>query len=374
MNAIVTPGFDSTAASRQWASRPSDERFTSLDDLLAHAKRVKDHSHARSVSVRGLEARPVEGDHKGLAIVGKLPGDQEVALPTHWSFGQLAQRAEAPAGYLRKLPNFLTADLLNWGLKNRPVEEVGLMVNDAKGAAQYELAAATGPNYGRIWNEQIITALVERFGDGITGRFRVPGEFGKAIQVTKDNTTLYAGDRDMFVFLADEENRIEVPNRRNGQPGSLARGFFAWNSEVGSATMGVAAFLFDYVCCNRMVWGGEQGQTLTIRHTSGAPDKFLEEATPALIAMADSSTHSIEAAIAAARQRRVDDVDDFLATRFTTTTARAIKLVHEAEEGRPIETLYDVTVGATAYAKGIQWQDERVGIERVAGKLLASAA
>ena len=36
----------------------------------------------------------------------------------------------------------------------------------------------------------------------------------------------------MFVFLADEENRIELPNRRAGRFGAFARGFFVWNSEV----------------------------------------------------------------------------------------------------------------------------------------------
>src|SRR5436309_2315096 len=92
------------------------------------------------------------------------------------------------------------------------------------------MRAVTGPRYGRIWNENVVEAMATRFGDGVTGDWRVPGEFGKRVEVTKDNTTLFAGDRDMFVFLADEDHRIEIPNRRNGQPGSLARGFFCWNS------------------------------------------------------------------------------------------------------------------------------------------------
>ena len=61
----------------------------------------------------------------------------------------------------------------------------------------------------------------------------MPGEFGERVTVKKENTTLYASDRDMFVFLADEENRIEIPGRRAGRSGSFARGFFVWNSEVG---------------------------------------------------------------------------------------------------------------------------------------------
>ena len=32
-----------------------------------------------------------------------------------------------------------------------------------------ELRAATGPAYGRIWDADIVDALVERFGDGVSG-------------------------------------------------------------------------------------------------------------------------------------------------------------------------------------------------------------
>src|SRR5437762_14385951 len=94
-------------------------------------------------------------------------------------------------------------------------------------------------------------SLVERFGDGVSGHWRVPGEFGNRITVTRENTTLFASDRDMFVSLADEDRRIEVPDRRNGS-GPMARGFFVWNSETGDKTLGLGFFLFDYVCADQI--------------------------------------------------------------------------------------------------------------------------
>lgn len=358
-------------ASTQWMNRPADERFTSLTDMLSASRALRDRAHARVVANRRLEAVPVDGtDHKGLAIRGDIPGD--VALPTHWAFGQLAGLADAPASYLRKLPAEIASDCLNWGFQKRAVEETGLLAYDDQPA--FDLVAATGPRYGRIWNADVIDALVHRFGDGVTGRFKVPGEFGRDVEITKANTTLYAGDRDMFVFLADEKNRVEIPNRRNGQSGLLARGFFLWNSEVGSRSMGITTFLFDYACCNRIVWGAEDVKTVTIRHSSGAPDRYIEEVAPALEIMAESSTHSITAAIEAARAARVDDIDDFLANRFTAGQSKGIKLAFEADENRPMENLWDITTGVTAYARGIEWQDARVDLERAAGKILKLAA
>jgi hypothetical protein len=375
MNAMTTTPL--MAASNQWATRPDDERFTSLHDMQDHFDSIRARSRGRIVTTRGFRALPVEGtNHKGLAIQAKLPGstELEVALPTHWSFGQLADRAGAPASYLRKLPTELVADCLNFGVMQRDIEEVGLLVRDEPGGPCATLAAATGPQYGRIWNADVVKALVDRFGDGVTGDFKVPGEFGNAVTVDKGNTTLYASDRDMFVFLADEEHRIEMPGRRNGETGSLARGFFMWNSEVGSSTFGIATFLFDYVCCNRIVWGPAEYKEIRIRHTAGAPDRYLEEVAPALIRYANSETRSITEALEAARRARIEDIDGFLLQSFSRGQAAGIKLAHQADEGRPIETVWDAVTGITAFARDITHQDRRVEIERVAGQLLDKVA
>jgi len=358
-------------ASRQWATRPADERFTSLHDMLTSMEFNREHSFAAAVSSRRIELQPAGDDHKG--IVAVINGT-DVYAPTNYSFGQLAQLGEAPAGYLRTLPSEIAADAMNYGMRfKRQASDIGLLLYE-NGAS--ELRAATGPNYGRIWNADIVRSLIDHIGDGVSGSWRVPGEFGKAVEVTQDNTTLYASDRDMFVFLADEQHRIEMPNRRNGEPGSLARGFFCWNSEVGDKTFGIATFLFDYVCCNRIVWGAEGFKEIKIRHTSSAPDKWLEEVRPALTAYANSTQSTVLDTIKAAQSQKVEDLDDFLSKRFNLSRNRvaAVKAIHEIEEGRPIESLWDVSTGITAYARGIEHQDERVSLERLGGQALSMAA
>jgi hypothetical protein len=175
----------------------------------------------------------------------------------------------------------------------------------------------------------------------------------------------------MFVFLADEQNRISIPNRRNGESGSLARGFFLWNSEVGSSTFGVAMFLFDYACSNRIVWGAQGYKEIRIRHTAAAPDKWLDEVQPVLEAYANSSATPIEATLRAAQEHKIDKLEEFLKARsWTSSMIGRSQAAHEDEEGRPMETLWDVVCGATAYAKSIEHQDTRVSVERAAGKLL----
>lgn len=355
-------------ASHQWATRPPEERFTSLPAMRQKLEEIRANSRAAVVSSRRLSVAPT-ADNRGILVEGP---NGYAAAPSNWAFGQLANLSGAPASYLRSLPAPLAADCLNYGLQvERDAQDTGVLLTRRPGASELELRAATGPRYGRIWNVDVVRALEERFGDGVTGDFRVPGEFGKALaEVTTANTTLYAGDRDMFVFLADEVNRIALPNRRDGKAGELARGFFVTNSETGFGALKIKTFLFDFVCANRIVWGAEELEEISIRHTASAPDRFLEEATPALLEYSRASSAGITSALTAAQSSKVDKVDAFLASRFGPRVADRIKAVHVAEEDRPIETIWDAITGATAYARSIPWTAERVEFEERAGELL----
>lgn len=359
-------------ASKQWATRPAEERYTSIPAMLTALEEARAYSHASVVSSRRLGVVPTD-DNRGLYLEG--PGI-DYAAPTNWAFGQLAALSGAPAAYLRTLPAPLAADCLNYGLRvERDAIDTGVLLTTRPGSSGTymppELRAATGPRYGRIWNADVVRAIGDRFGDGVTGDFRVPGIFGKSLDaVTIENTTLFAGDRDMFVFLADEENRIELPDRRDGKTGQLARGFFVTNSETGAGALKIKTFLFDYVCANRIVWGAHELDEIAIRHTASAPDRFLEEAVPALLAYSNASAANVSDVLRTAQQSKLDNVNKFLASRFGPRIAERIAVVHQNEEGRPIESVFDAVTGATAYARSIPWTAERVDFEARAGEML----
>lgn len=372
-------------ANKQWSTRPDDQRFLSLTSLNEFCQSQRANSAAKIVSSRALTVHPVDGDSEALMLTG--PNGAPVNV-TNWSFGQLAARAGAPAGYMRDLPAPLAADCMNYGLHhNRDIAECGVLLtrpaqlppaqtyNDIVIPQVATARAVTGPNYGRIWNSTITQALVNQFGDGVTGKFRVPSEFGNlSAPITKQSTTLYASDRDLWIFLADEVNRIELPNRRDGKTGSLARGFFVSNSEVGASTFILGQFLFDYMCGNHIIWGVEEFQELRIRHTSSAPDRYIEQAKPAIMALSNASTTGMVDMLKSAQQKKIENVDDFLQHRFSKSQTSAIKAAHMADEQRPIETLWDASTGITAYAREIQHVDQRVQLEREAGKVLKLAA
>ena len=49
------------------------------------------------------------------------------------------------------------------------------------------------------------------------------------VDITKDTTTLYASDRDVFLFLVDDTNPIEAGRLADGSPDLYFRGFYCWN-------------------------------------------------------------------------------------------------------------------------------------------------
>ena len=220
-------------------------------------------------------------------------------------------------------------------------------------------------------------------GDG-TGdtRWKVPGVldwstgiYNPRADITKATTTLYASDRDVFLFLVDDLNPIEAGKLPDGSPDLYFRGFYCWNSEVGAKTLGIASFYLRAVCQNRNLWGVEDFQEITIRHSKYAASRFAHEAAPALTRFADSSPMPFVNGIKAARERVVARSDeertDFLRKRGfgKAETAKIINTVL-AEEGRKPESVFDFVQGITAVARDKLHQDARLDLEARAKKLL----
>lgn len=61
------------------------------------------------------------------------------------------------------------------------------------------------------------------------------------VEVTKDTTTLYASDRDIFLFLVDDTHPIEAGRLPNGDPDLFFRGVYGRTSEERVPAQGAAA-------------------------------------------------------------------------------------------------------------------------------------
>ena len=130
---------------------------------------------------------------------------------------------------------------------------------------------------------------------------------------------------------------------------------------------------------NRNLWGVENFEEITIRHSKFAAQRFAHEAAPALTSFANSSPAPFITGIKAARERIVarsdEDRESFLRKRgfSKSETAKIIETVL-SEEGRKPESIFDFVQGITALARSKTHQDARLELEGKAKKLLERAA
>lgn len=378
-------------AHNEWASRPADQRYQTLDALEQAVSTRRNLSKTVTVDVKALTVKEVASrDGKGSTLA--FNGIMLPTEPTHWSFGQVATAIKAPAAYIRSLPTELAVLNINHGITHRadagPVKL--LTLTDSNGQLN-RLSALTSTRYGRVWDADCVAAvkrIVERTG----GRFYnpkayphkgAPRGFGSIDTGAEPVPSgLYASDHDVFMFMIDGGSMFDV-----GERAKLNRGFIVWNSEVGAKTLGITTFLFNTVCGNHIIWGAQNVNTLLVRHSSGAPGRFDREAMPHLLDYVNASAAPVEAALRKASDIRLLDLipaaslvtktdsDEFVkafAAKFTKFNRGEVKeaiAYAKAEEGK-CETLWDMVQGLTASAREYEWIDARMDLEQRAGTLL----
>ncbi len=355
------------AASRQWAARPDDQRYLSLDELHAAVLQRKTESWTAVPKLSEVKVDATEDGALAVNVYDATAGQMRTIEPTHWSFGQLAQHARAPASYLRDLPAQLAAINMQYGFDHNALREDALMLCQSNGAQI--LRAVTSASFGRIWDHEVIEAVQRVNGDG---RWVIPSASYSG-KDPKRATTLYASDRDVFIFLVDPSRPVEVDGD------VLYRGFYTWNSEVGAAVFGLTTFLYRVVCDNRIIWGATDIKELRIRHTGGAPERFAYEGAKYLRQYSEEATGGIVAQIKAAKSKEIqpgkdETLAEWLQKRgFTKPQAKASIDAAISEDGVEPRSVWALVNGITAHARTVPHTDARVDLETKAGDLMKLA-
>jgi uncharacterized protein DUF932 len=348
-------------AHRQWATRPADERFENLESLQIFTETRKNASSESERTLREVNLKVMpEGS---IAVNGNSPP----AKLSHWAFSQLCYSVGAPAKYLRILPPEVTQNCLSHGLgKSNQRCKLLLRENSVDSDTQSHLTASafTGVNYGRIWDSDVVQQIIEATKG--SGWHNPPAESMNGSQTSG----LYASDRDMFIFMINDENPVEIGNAK------LGRGFFCWNSETGAASFGLTTFLYNYVCGNHIVWGVEEVREIRIVHKGEAVDRFQKLALPRLNQFVENQgynetvkatvSRAMTEAIAKDLDKTLDWFRDKPFTKSEITNAWEVGI----DEGNDVTTVWGMVQGLTAHARSMPYTNWRVNLERRAGSLL----
>lgn len=358
----------------QWRTRPADERFATLAGLAAELHRQNTGAAEATIPTDALRVIPINSGRDGLALTR---GNGAGAMLTHWSTQQLCTIAHAPSAYLRTLPGELAAECLNESLQAQPRDSHKLLI--VPNGPDADLAqpdgrivrAITSPGYSRIMTEKIVRKLMElqQQYPGWKAPMVYPnGDFGGEMSPCVG----FAGDRDAYVCLIDDEYRIDAP----GEPGGLSRGIIVVNSEVGAKRLDVILFLCEFVCGNFIIWGFKQIAQLSMRHYG---DKIRREWSYGIANVfadyARSSAREEQEKInhAAAKQlgAKKEEVIDLVFSKFNVGKKNAEDAYQLAEQyGQNPRSSWGMVHGLTRLSQMSAYADSRVEMDQAAAKIL----
>jgi Domain of unknown function (DUF932) len=352
-------------AHREWASRPPDERYASVQALFAAARDRRDRTEERTIQTGDFRTSTLADGDLTIEIAGRS------GTMTHWSFGQLATIAGAPPNYLRTLPAAIAADALNYGIDRQHREQHQLLIDRRE---PWTVHALTSPRYARVHHAELAGRVLDLmahhpawhlplgYKDGEHGAERVP-------------SGAYLGDRDMFLFLVDGNRALDDPTDR--ADAGLFRGFILRNSDVGAAALTLDLFLFRAVCLNHLIWGFRSVAGFRRRHIGASIQEAWTVSLNEVQAALDEDTAADRAVILRAITQEIgatrDEVLHAVMPRLDVSHKQAAEAYALAEqhESNP-RSVWGYVQGLTRLSQHTLWQDGRFVLDRAAARLLTS--
>ncbi len=370
--------------SAQWASRPDDQRYTSLGELMGMLDRRSRISSERTVRLGDITPRLIDGREFGFEV----EGDGNILRPTNYSFQQLGSALKIPTGFVKStlydepeiVERLMTKAITRL---EDPDQEIGLY------RSGLDMRGITGPKYGRVMDMDVVRELDAACRESgaiweVPTAFAMPGTVQfECVDPTKEQTTLYASDRDVCLFLVDQRNPIEAgfvtdPKTGGRVPDVYSRGIVVRNGECGGVALSVTTFLYRWVCMNRSIREQKGFQKVSLSHRSGVRDAFMKTLVPAMKAFVNGSAVGVADEIQRAKDQalvRNDDEARYALEHtfgFSPDVAQVIMGKSMAEDQRPIRSSFDMVQAMTAAARAIPHQDKRMQVEREAGRILAN--
>ncbi len=381
-------------AHKEWAVRPKDECFATLEDAGAYLEERMNRSREYTVDLSSVgKAGGFVADSDGEVRMNVTPqdgGSLELGF-SNFGFQAVGKLIAAHPEFLGRLQASTAADALNDLFANclgggnivhqedeaniGPLSKLRkLLTLKSKTPGELEkVRAVNGTGYGRVWDSFAYKLITDLF---------VPRGFGIAPMSYRDEARgIYAGDRSCFFFLVDESKSIEV-KRPGGQVERLSRGVMVWNSEVGLRKFGMCQFLYQYICGNHMIWGMDKARTLETRHVGNALDRIHAEIVPEITALLEETTANQSGLLARAMQTRYATNGEDAARNLTKEFGFSKKLVQEAllrakmdpdNEGLDPLSFFAIFNGLTSQARDMGQADARTKLEVQASKFLESA-
>jgi hypothetical protein len=353
-------------AHREWASRPPDERYASVQALHDAARARRDRTEERTIETGEFRTEAV--GHDALAL---REASGRTAALTHWSFEQFASIAGAPPKYLRSLPASIASDAINYGLRRQARDQHKLFVDQVE---PWTIHAVTSQRYARVHHDELAARVLDLMD--LHPAWHLPlgykdGEYG----AEKVPSGAYLGDRDMFLFLVDGNRDLDDPT--DSTHAGLFRGFILRNSDVGAAALTLDVFLFRQVCGNQIIWGFQHVAGFRRRHVGASIQEAWTSSLEDVRTALDADPSADRAVLLRASSQELgptrEAVIEAVLQRLDLTRKQAAEAyaIAEVYESNP-RSVWGFVQGLTRLSQRTPWQDARFALDRAAGRLLTT--
>ena len=337
-----------TRASQELFRRTPDECFPSMAALAEFCQWQKRDAAELWQAPSKLGTQAVDGDRLMLTLDGG-PAFQM----NDWSFSQLCRLGGVSKETVNRLTPATAERVFRETLPrgNKPLQ---FFMHGG------HVRSIHPPSYTRLYNSDLL-ALVREFAV----------DFEPPQKGVNDATGLYAGEQDMFCFLIDPAGWTEIGGE------AFAPGFFVWNSEVGSRTVGIETFWFQAVCQNHIVWDAVEVVQFSRKHTTNVHESLAEirRTIETLVARRDARRDGFAKVIQRAMETRLGDdaeeVRKVLAQQGITRTL--VKKAMEVAQQNGAFTIFSLVDALTRIGGTLLYAGERMELDQKAAQLLALA-
>jgi hypothetical protein len=351
-----------TTAAREYARRPKDESYSSVQALVTAAQQDKQLSAERAYNLKDLQV-VTAGDTLRLA------SPRGTAKFSHWSFGQTCRMIGAPAAYLRELPPTIAADAINFGLQDSAPGTTANLLVKANGGEPL-VRACTSDSYGRCWDADLYGSVAYQLTDR-DAKWSLPPVWGGGV------AGAYRGDRDSFLIVTNGGSIVTDPSAGQGDSGEMYRGLMIRNSEVGASSVVIETILYRYICGNHMLWGALYDSRFKRRHVgSHVTRDVVREIGRIAYQWAGASVERdnaiirtlIDREVAHSKDAVVDELRKMGATKEQAETA--YDKCEQTERVSP-RSFWGVAQGLTRLSQESEYQDERYDLDKLAAVVMA---
>ncbi len=381
-------------ASHEWATRPADQRFASLREML-RATLVQAHNSTETTEVLD-NCEIVVGSDGNLLLKTRHSGELAMSF---WAFDQIARNIGSNARYMRQLVTGgkvepeRAAFNMNQDIA-RAGGDLGKSTLYIQNIGKPKLMSSTSTKYTRLYNHAMTSAIIDlgddwrllparpARADDPNARPATAEDIGTSSRMQIGEPCVpsgaYASAQNAFIFVVNEKMALD-----DGMSG-LKLGFFVENSEVGERAWVITTFLYREVCGNHIVWDASQIKTFRMKHMGDNLEGRMREQIRKQIELYANTDlklaqDRIRKAMSMFIGNDLEEVSNNLfarkelkLTRGTIESAYEVGEQHVDTDGNP-RTAWGFANALTRFSQFTPYQDERDAIDRSAARVLGLA-